>query len=500
MAPSTLPGLVRLPLELLGLISALLANCDIKNLRRTCRLLYFAARLRFRRVFLSANPRNIDVFRAIADHEEFRRQVVEIVWDDTCLTLVRCHNGIVGGEEYTADGCPQWFSRTCEINLHVLGLLRAERVNRPDQVAQDQLVTEQLPVRESWEYYQELLRQEEQVLASNADVEAFRYGLERLPSLQRVTVTPSAHGFLFTPLYVTPMIRAFPRGFNYPMPRSWHFRNMDLRPMSMGLSAYNNILNHRWSGFHCVTEELARSQQHSVVELVIDVNHRLYGINSKLLSGQTRGYNSLAAVLRRPSFRRLDLALVIGPVRRSRRNALSNGSLRRLFLDAPGLEHISLRTSEIIRHACTVAHHDECFISLSTIFPIDNWPHLQHFGLSQLLVRQDDLLLLLTALPATLRSVELSCLHFLRGTYRDLLVDMRDTLDWRRRGAGERPKLMVGIATKYGSEQNIWVDREVEDFLYRDGPNPFQAAGGDTVVKGMGVVRDALDPEHGWPN
>jgi hypothetical protein len=59
---------------------------------------------------------------------------------------------------------------------------------------------------------------------------------------------------------------------------------------------------------------------------------------------------------------------------------------------------------------------------------------------------------------------------------------------------------MVGIATKYGSEQNIWVDREVEDFLYRDGPNPFQAAGGDTVVKGMGVVRDALDPEHGWPN
>jgi hypothetical protein len=34
------------------------------------------------------------------------------------------------------------------------------------------------------------------------------------PALKRVTITPSAHGHLFTPLYPTPIIRAFPKGFN----------------------------------------------------------------------------------------------------------------------------------------------------------------------------------------------------------------------------------------------------------------------------------------------
>jgi hypothetical protein len=127
-------------------------------------------------------------------------------------------------------------------------------------------------MRESWVYFQELLRQENEVLASKADIDAFRYGLERFPFLQRVTVTPSAHGFLFAPIYETPMIRAFPRGFNYPMPQPWNFRSMDVRPMSLGRLAQYNILRHPWHGLRYVTEELAQSQQHAVVELVIDAN------------------------------------------------------------------------------------------------------------------------------------------------------------------------------------------------------------------------------------
>jgi hypothetical protein len=270
--------------------------------------------------------------------------------------------------------------------------------------------------------------------------------------------------------------------------------------MSSGMSAQNNILYHYWRGFDDAMEQLGQSPQHGVIELVIDTNHRLYGIETMLFNSNTRGYKLLAAVLRRPGFRRLDLAVMIGPNIVDARNALSNGSLRRAFSEAPGLEHISLRAFEAVGHACTVVEHDKCFIPLNTIFSIDNWPRLQHFGLSQFQVRQDDLLLFLAALPATLRSVELSGLHFLRGTYRDLLVDMRDTLDWRRRGAGERPKLTVGIATEPGSERNIWVDREVEHFLYRDGPNPFQVDGGSTVAKGMGVVRDAFDPDYEQQN
>lgn len=34
------------------------------------------------RVFLSANPLNIEVFHAVADHPKFRHQVTEIIWDE----------------------------------------------------------------------------------------------------------------------------------------------------------------------------------------------------------------------------------------------------------------------------------------------------------------------------------------------------------------------------------------------------------------------------------
>jgi hypothetical protein len=43
------------------------------------------AHLRLKRVFLSANLRNIEVLRAIADHEVLRHNIVEIIWDDVRL-------------------------------------------------------------------------------------------------------------------------------------------------------------------------------------------------------------------------------------------------------------------------------------------------------------------------------------------------------------------------------------------------------------------------------
>lgn len=62
--------MARLPAELLAVVSSFLVNKDIKTLRLTSKTLKEGARLRLDRVFLSANPRNIDVFRAIAGHEE----------------------------------------------------------------------------------------------------------------------------------------------------------------------------------------------------------------------------------------------------------------------------------------------------------------------------------------------------------------------------------------------------------------------------------------------
>lgn len=77
--------LLRLPVELSLAVVSYLPNRDIKSLRLTCRRLSQIAHLRLSRVFLSANPLNIEVFRAIGNHERYRHNVVEIIWDDVQL-------------------------------------------------------------------------------------------------------------------------------------------------------------------------------------------------------------------------------------------------------------------------------------------------------------------------------------------------------------------------------------------------------------------------------
>jgi hypothetical protein len=75
--------------------------------------------------------------------------------------------------------------------------------------------------QESCDLYTSLIQDQEQIIASNVDIDTFKYGLERFPALKRVTVTPSAQGMDHKPLYRTPMIRTFPPGFEYPRPNAW---------------------------------------------------------------------------------------------------------------------------------------------------------------------------------------------------------------------------------------------------------------------------------------
>jgi hypothetical protein len=120
-------------------------------------------------------------------------------------------------------------------------------------------------------------------------------------------------------------------------------------------------------------------------------------------------------------------------------------------------------------------------------------------------VHQDDLVSLLAAMPASLRSVELGFL-FLHGgaTHQSLLYAMRDRLDWRERPAAERPRVRMGA----GSFESVlvgratWVEGEVADFLYGDGRNPFGVEGDprpDSIQMGFGVERDEFDPAYERP-
>lgn len=179
-----------LPNELLGAICGLLCNSDIKDLRLTCRALGDKSYLRFDRVFISANPRNVEVLLAVANHDVFRHRVREIIWDDTLLRKIPITDGYgpcgYSGDENDPDDCAanenkQWISRDfvkfCKESLfYTNSRLQQKNKYEGDNEVQKQM-NNLMSSRESLAYYTDLLYQQRKVLSSSADERAFRYAI-----------------------------------------------------------------------------------------------------------------------------------------------------------------------------------------------------------------------------------------------------------------------------------------------------------------------------------
>lgn len=188
-------------------------------------------------------------------------------------------------------------------------------------------------------------------------------------------------------------------------------------------------------------------EEHNVSEFVLNVHGLRTGLNCSIFDQPCEEYNNFVTILQRPGFRRLDLALLVGMLQNDNWVSYRSGYLRQALGSATELEHISLH-SDVENHVGdppTLSDHYGAlknFVPLGTIFPIERWPRLQHFGLMRFLVTQDDVISFLSALPSTVQSVELSFLSFLDygGSYYGLLYQMREKLDWRVRDISKRPR------------------------------------------------------------
>lgn len=451
----------------------------------TCKALGEEVPLHFDRVFLSANPRNIEVARAIADNEKFRKGVREIIWDDVLLAhdTVRPNEAIhmLAESPRAEDDPPTWFIQACKDNIEILKDLKRDR-KRPK-------TREFLPFSESWSYYETLLEQQEEVLRSGADISALTYVLERFRSLRRITITPAAHGSLDRPLYETPMIKSFPKGFNYPIPCDWSssgpFGLCTLPPWTA---------KKQLRGFYVITNMLAGWNDHHISELTIDVRELKTGLSCRVFDEPCEEYDNLVHLLRQPGFRCIDLALLAGGQNYvDDWSSSRSGHLKEMFEAAPDLEHVSLRI--VADYGQIYPDFKEYCIPLQTIFPVDRWQKLRYFGLSNLIVDGPGLLSLLGALPTTLRFVELSFLEIIgdRGNYRDILFDIRDTLDWHDRAANARPKLIVhvyGSSMRYIPMRYQCVDDQANGFIYGDKENPFGArSNGNAPIHKINIER-----------
>ncbi|KAJ4017898.1 hypothetical protein NW752_001807 [Fusarium irregulare] len=530
--------LFHLPAELYQKIVSYLKKDSVKHLRVTCWTLNKITPFIIDRVFISANSLNIQVFRAIADSKTFRHNVTEIIWDDARLSngpedaveedrfwTIRNASTVV-----TDNGCPVWFKA------------RRQDTDAPEfRGWRDPSSYNNLSVEASWDYYKSLLEDQRQILLSGADIEAFKHGLRRFPNLKRVTVTPSTHGKLGQPMYQTPMIRAFPPRFDYPLPKQWpngaEEEARDALPWiqkkSGGLvfeTFYGQVYQTtqreyrarvyectpeeyraRWRGFRVVLRTLVEnSHEHNVTELTFGGAEIVTGMNCRLFDQPCREYADLVTVLKRPGFRRLALDLFTGMNEYHNWKSFRSGLMHKALSKAKDLRHITL-------HSTTYTINGETFntpgvdglpnywpVPLQSVFPINCWPKLEHFGISNIQVTPEDLLSFLAALPYSCRSVELSNLAWANedggwakedGGYHFLLNEMLTRLDWCSRPVGERPRLKI-LVTLVSEiiEDGLYVDMGnlANAFLYDDGENPFLGPG---FFSGGGVGKSFFDPE-----
>lgn len=554
------PSLVDISVDILYMVRSFLTNRDVKSLRLTCKYLNNTVPLSFSRVFLSANPLDIEVFRAVADHPTLRHQIKEIIWDDarfvsepwSLWTELADYDQEMLTEWSDHHEAPFWFVYRCRENIISMRARKTSDIERPAHASLERQLKALLPIKQCYDHYTKLKKLQDEVLKSGADKYAFVYGLNRFPQLTKVAVTPAAHGWLFCPLYETPFIRAFPYGFNYPIPRGWPtpwpMSPEYPAPCSWTLENARNVPNtllspeHRtadesykelWRGVRTVLKCLSQCDHH-VSELRFDADKLNTGVHHEMFTRPCEEYDHFMLLLKRPGLRRFDLTLFIDE---QGLQSFATGDFRLALQQAKDLTHINISTTLVIESHYFGHREHNGFLPLQKILPFDQWPKLAHFGITRLEITPSDLLETLSKLPQTVQSIELNRLRFYgQGTFDDwrksenlerfgmfhgLLEEIRQKLKWHERDRSERPSLVMiadechpctsafldkGVhpcsrgtfyAEAYHPCENgrgIRLEKEIHGFLYGSEENPFEK---DFQVpkRGMGTKRDIFFPD-----
>ncbi|KAF5677835.1 hypothetical protein FDENT_9132 [Fusarium denticulatum] len=506
-----------LPAEVLNQVFHQLPNIDLKTLRQTCTYITDSTHLRLNRLFLSPNLCDIEVFKAVANHETFRLQVTEIIYDDARFDAAHemewtsWYNEEKDIGEVT--GVPEWYRHVYRENREDI------RRYSPHHTQAKEALEHLLSPAEAFKHFKSLWQEQQETIATNRDSDALKYGLLRFPNLRRVVVSPAAHGKPSLPWYLTPTIRSLPRGLLYPIERGWpltenHSRFPEARD-------WDRSEKDKWRGYclvsRIVAQHLRENPESKFVELAVDTNQLRTGISCRVFDdAENSEIKDLKTILSHPGFASLDLSLHCGNQCEMNWCSFRSNHLRNTLAMARDIQHFSLLTNVVY----VDDYHDpdgeevDHFIPLQSILPVNDWHQLRHFGLCRFIVKKDNVINVLEILSPTLTSLELSFLIFMpdSGDYHSLVQDMRQKLSWRERDAENQPKIVVCVDVRFASVHGALmmdVSREVTSFMYQDGENPFNEDEGSVedlyipqsdTLEGNGRLLDAFDPSFEEPN
>ncbi|RKL49773.1 hypothetical protein BFJ72_g1229 [Fusarium proliferatum] len=513
----------RLPAEVLNEILCELHNIDLKNLRQTCTYFKDVAHLRLSRLFLSPNLRDIEIFRAVADHETLRLQVTEIIYDDARFDSAHEMEWFSWYNEERdigeVTGVPDWYRHVYRENRKMVE--RAKPRHRQVKEAFEHL----LSPAEAFKHFKRLWQEQQETIATNRDADALKYGLLRFPNLKRVVVSPAAHGKPGLPWYLTPTIRSLPRGLLYPIERGWPLIRMHSNfPEAKD---WDSSEKDKWRGYclvsRIIAQHLRENPESKLADLAIDTNHLRTGISCRIFDdAENSEIEDLNTILSHPGFAALNLSLHCGNQCNMNWCSFRSNHLRNTLSKARHIQNFNLLTNVVYVDDFYYDSDDpdedrdegDHFIPLQSIFPVNDWHQLRHFGLCRFIVKKDDVIEFLEALPPTLESVELSFFIFMpdSGDYYSLVHDMRQKLGWRGRDSENQPKIVVRVDVSFGRVYGavmMDVSREVTSFMYQDGENPFSEDEGcveepyipqSDTPEGNGRLLDAFDPSYEEPN
>jgi hypothetical protein len=524
-------SILDLPAELLAVICEDLSKLDIKRLRLANVYLAKNVDLRIDRIYISPNRANLDCLQKILLHPRYRFQIPELVWDDAQLDEYPDVQSFGAAIDFDDNNLKQDTERLLmdlsrglqdenaefgsfehddlfDMNGKLTETAKAVLLRYDSQFARDIIARNAaaMSIEESYAIYQELYREEREIMKQGLDAAALRHALTVCPKLVRVILTSEVwRPWNLQPVYHTPFHRSLPPGFRKPSVWPWLSYRPQSTPaqiahrdsmMKVRNTDKNVSLPSEFRGYTIVVSSLISIPNPRISEFIIYAGHETTGISHQLFATHNADLKNTMIMARQVPLKRLSLSInPHGTDYNSPRSYLHSGLMNNILDNMPLLEHLDLSMNCYERRN---RDPGEQFFSWRKVLPPSLLPRLRTFALRNVGTHFEELVQLVKSMThaehITFDNIRMEMVAGLEATYHKLFRELWMHYD-RSPESTSRPAFTV-IEPCQRSLKSRMVCEELWEWLYRDeyhGNIPFEDRTNMSILPGVGWVLDDRD-------